>query len=521
MGLFSKKEYKAVINYIDLDNDLMSIGSSTEVTGQEGDSIDFDPTNEIKLREREGYVLVKDKFSEGKERTFTNDTQVFLITFKHGERPVNPEHPLTKIPTEEYKKPITFTVKFENTPTKIKDNVQVVNNFRTLTADKVTGERIKDGQFDTDWGLEKEKFEDVELPILPSAHTDKKVVTGPKVGDEDIEVTVKYEPNGFLIPVDENGEKIPDVGPYQFATDEYDPTKVAKNQIVPDIPGYTHAAETISPGDPENDLEITYEKIPVQEEMVIKPNAVGSGAEVTTQEQSDAVEVQSQSQADIPVAESTATSEVPSNQQQAGDEKGIDLRFNEQMAIVNYIDLDNEGKQITSSGPLYGLPGEIINNLYSTRVPMNAIEEAGFEVVFNNFDGNGQQHKFNDTTNPVTQVFTIGLCHKDSKETPVQIARRKSALRSQLDAYNDEVKIGDNDAEAVITVANATMKLLSSYIKRTQNGSTEAMPEVPTTVSEAEELLKKNEKTSSKKEDSKKEKSSAKKTKSTSKKKKD
>ena len=107
MGLFSKKEYKAVINYIDLDNDLMSIGSSTEVTGQEGDSIDFDPTNEIKLREREGYVLVKDKFSEGKERTFTNDTQVFLITFKHGERPVNPEHPLTKIPTEEYKKPIT------------------------------------------------------------------------------------------------------------------------------------------------------------------------------------------------------------------------------------------------------------------------------------------------------------------------------------------------------------------------------------------------------------------------------
>lgn len=515
MGLFSKKEYKAVINYIDLDNDLMSIGSSTEVTGQEGDSIDFDPTNEIKLREREGYILVKDKFSEKKDRTFTNDTQVFLITFKHGERPVNPEHPLTKIPTEEYKKPITFTVKFENTPTRIKDNVQIVNNFRTLTADKVTGERIKDGQFDTEWGLEKEKFEDVELPIIPSAHTDKKVITGPKVGEEDVEVTVKYKPNGFLIPIDENGEKIPDVGPYQFATDENDPTKVAKHQIIPDIPGYTHAAETISPGDPENDLEITYTKIPVQEEMVIKPNAVGSGAEVTTQEQTTNSD-NAQSQAENPASESVASSEVASSQKQVGDEKGIDVRFNEQMAIVNYIDLDNEGKQITSSGPLYGLPGEIINNLYSTRVPMNAIEEAGFEVVFNNFDGNGQQHKFNDTTNPVTQVFTIGLCHKDSKETPVQIARRKSALRSQLDAYNDEVQIGDNDAEAVITVANATMKLLSSYIKRTQSGSTEAMPEVPTTVSEAEELLKKNEEkktqNSSSKEDTKKTKSSSKKT---------
>lgn len=255
--------------------------------------------------------------------------------------------------------------------------------------------------------------------------------------------------------------------------------------------------------------------------MVIKPNAVGSGAEVTTQEQSTA-----QSQVDIPASEAVASSEGQSDKQATEDEKGIDVRFNEQMAIVNYIDLDNEGKQITSSGPLYGLPGEIINNLYSTRVPMNAIEEAGFEVVFNNFDGNGQQHKFNDTTNPVTQVFTIGLCHKDSKETPVQIARRKSALRSQLDAYNDEVQIGDNDAEAVITVANATMKLLSSYIKRTQNGSTEAMPEVPTTVSEAEELLKKNEekkasKSSSKKEDTKKTNSSTKKAKNTAKKNKD
>lgn len=74
-------------------------------------------------------------------------------------------------------------------------------------------------------------------------HADQKIVVGPKVDKEDIEVSVTYHLNGYLIPVDENGNEIPNVGPYQFATDENDPTKIALNQIVPDIEGYTHAQE--------------------------------------------------------------------------------------------------------------------------------------------------------------------------------------------------------------------------------------------------------------------------------------
>ena len=38
-------------------------------------------------------------------------------------------------------------------------------------------------------------------------HADQKIVVGPKVDKEDIEVSVTYHLNGYLIPVDENGNE--------------------------------------------------------------------------------------------------------------------------------------------------------------------------------------------------------------------------------------------------------------------------------------------------------------------------
>lgn len=453
MGWFSKNNQKAVINFIDLDNDLMSIGESVEVTGQTGEEIDYDPSEAISKLEGQGYVLVRNKFDgDGEKPKFTDDTEVFLISFKHGERKVDREHPLTKIPSEEYMKPFTFKVIFEGTPTKVKDHVETIYESRTLTADKVTNKQIPNGQFDTDWKLEKEKFDDVEMPVLPGAHTDKKVVEGPEVGDEDVEVTVNYEPNGHLIPVDENGDEIPDVGPYRFASDKEDPTKVAENQIVPDLEGYTHEQETISPKEPGKDVVITYEKIPVKDNLYI-------GEQEDAVEESDAVE--------SPATESTR--QVAGEEANESEEKGVQRRLGEQMAIVNFIDLDKDGKQITSSGPLYGLPGEVINDLYSTEVPMKAIKDAGFEVVFNNFDGKDQVQKFNNN-HLLTQIFTVGLRHK----------RLNGKMNdTKLDSYEETIKnyvAGDdtdaNESEAVIKVASATMELLNMFIEKNNKNVT-------------------------------------------------
>lgn len=89
---------------------------------------------------------------------------------------------------------------------------------------------------------------------------------------------------------------------------------------------------------------------------------------------------------------------------------------NDQVAIINFIVLDNNGKQLTSSGPLTGKPGESINDLYSTEIPLKAIAQTGYHVVFNGFDGDGQIQKFNNN-DLMTQVFTVGLSKSAKSET--------------------------------------------------------------------------------------------------------
>lgn len=472
MAWFKKNREKAVINFIDIDRDLMSIGSSVEITGSTGEKVDYDPTDDIKALEGKGYVLVKNQFNgNGTQPVYTDDTEVYLISFKHDVRAVNPNHPLTKIPIDEYDRPIRFIVNFEDTPTKLKSKVQTAHLFRTLTADKVTGERIEDGKFDTDWQLDHEKFDDIEVPVLPGVHTDIKVIEGPEVGKEDVEETVTYKPNGHLIPVDENGDEIPNVGPYQFATDENDPTKVAANQIVPDLDGYTHDQETISPQDPDKDMAVVYKAIPKQDTMYIS----GAG----NNENTDAPQLANPQDINHPSIDDDLTEDL-SKQAAAAmgmdnkvDEKGIERRSDEQMAIINFIDLDNNGKQITSSGPLYGLPGEVINNLYSTEVPMKAIEKAGFTVVFNNFDGDGQVQKFNNN-HLVTQIFTVGLKHstQDSElsDSAQALAQNQQIVRDQLKNFKPS---NDSESEAVMSVANATMQLLSMFLEKNQDKKTD------------------------------------------------
>lgn len=478
MAWFNKNQRKAVVNYIDLDQDLSSIETSEELKGKVGEEIEYDPKSKIKDLEGKGYVLVKNQFnSKGKNPTFkdSKDTQVYLISFKHGERKVNPDHPLTKLGVEKYEQPITFTIKFEGTPTHVKDHVQTIKRYRTLTADKITGEQIPNGQFDTDWKLEADKFDDFDLPVFPGAHTNKKMIAGPEVGEKNITVTVNYEPNGHLIPVDEDGNEIQDVGPYQFASDEDDPTRVAANQIVPEIDGYTHDQETISPQDPAKDMPVIYKHIKVEEEA---PAPLLGGShnseqdELTEVPHTEAPAMPDELPEDDIVANAADNAAKEEISRQAAKVMGMDDQVNEhgearaedeQMAIVNFIDLDNDGRQITSSGPLYGLPGDSINDLYNTAEPLKAIEEAGFDVVFNNFDGSGQEQHFNNN-HLITQVFTIGLVHRpadgSSVAEPEKLDKQRQEISNKIDVLSKDKD--NSESEAVMSIANAALKLLNT-----------------------------------------------------------
>lgn len=86
----------------------------------------------------------------------------------------------------------------------------------------------------------------------------------------------------------------------------------------------------------------------------------------------------------------------------------VPVASHEQTAIISFIDVGRNGTLITSSGALTGQPGESINDLYSTEIPLKVLKQTGYVVVFNNFDAPGVTQRF-DNNDMVPQIFTIGL----------------------------------------------------------------------------------------------------------------
>ena len=83
-----------------------------------------------------------------------------------------------------------------------------------------------------------------------------------------------------------------------------------------------------------------------------------------------------------------------------------------QTAIINFIDIDDHGHSITSSGKLSGRVGDSINDLYSTEIPLKVLKEQGYRVVFDDFNENSERQYFKESVLP--QIFTIGLSRKSS-----------------------------------------------------------------------------------------------------------
>lgn len=131
---------------------------------------------------------------------------------------------------------------------------------------------------------------------------------------------------------------------------------------------------------------------------------------------------------------------------------------NDQVAIINFIVLDNNGRQLTSSGPLTGKPGESINDLYSTEIPLKAIAQTGYHVVFNGFDGDGQIQKFNNN-DLMTRVFTVGLSKSAKSETKAKAPEKQSDV--DLDAVRE---VNNKDTAAMALGIAATIISLIGLI---------------------------------------------------------
>ena len=352
-------DQNAVVNYVDQDNNNAQIATSGNLTGKPGSLIDYSTAATIKQLEDQGYVLVSNGFPAG--AVFDNDdntTQTYTVVLKHGTttfkpdkpgtpgEPINPNYPEgPKVTNEDvdYSKDVKFTVHYVGAGSNNPaDNVQNAQWTRAITVDNVTGKIISS----TEWVSNKDSYSNVATPVVEGYHADRAQVDGHKVTMEDQEATVTYVPNGKIVPVDPTGKPIPNVPTPQYPTDPTDPTKVTPDEPVPTIPNYTPEVPTVTPTDPGVDTPVKY-----------TPNTVNPKPAV------------------------------------------------DQIAVVNYVDQDNNNAQIATSGNLTGKAGSVIN--YSTADEIKQLEAHGYVLVTDGFPAGAT---FDDNADQ-NQVFTVVLKH--------------------------------------------------------------------------------------------------------------
>ena len=97
------------------------------------------------------------------------------------------------------------------------DNVQTATWSRTVTVDNVTGEVLST----TDWTVNKTTYDAVTTPVITGYYADTAEVAAQTVTQENLETTVVYKELGKVIPVDPNGNPIPDAPTPQYKNDRY------------------------------------------------------------------------------------------------------------------------------------------------------------------------------------------------------------------------------------------------------------------------------------------------------------
>ena len=181
----------AKIEYIDQTNDNSVIKTDT-VDGVFGQTVSYDPTDEIKALEAKGYQLVSDSVKNN-QITFTNGTnQVYQIVLKHGTTEETPSSNPDKL---DLTKTITRTInyQYQGGAQAAKSVTNSVTFTRTATKDDVTGDITY-----TPWtSTTTASYPTVTSPKITGYTANQTQVAGATVtaDDSDSTVTVTYTPN--------------------------------------------------------------------------------------------------------------------------------------------------------------------------------------------------------------------------------------------------------------------------------------------------------------------------------------
>lgn len=295
------------IKYVDEDT-----GHTLKVdtkNGKSGETFDYSTTDTIADYEKSGYELVHDGFTEN-DGNLNNKTfdpyddvpdsqrpetinQKWKVTLKHKKITVNnddPKDPDGKITTDKgydhnyptgvsetdlnntVRRNISFiyTDKPEGSNQAFPTETQEVAYKRQATIDLV---KLANGDSDavsySNWEPKeagKESFDSYQVKpikgyvanyeLVPSAGVHKDQDGKAENGQD---VVVKYSPVGKIIPIDKDGNEIPNAPTPEYNNDPTNPTKTTTTDV-PEIPGYHAEVPNVTPDNPLEDTKVVYVK---------------------------------------------------------------------------------------------------------------------------------------------------------------------------------------------------------------------------------------------------------------------
>ena len=242
---------KATVAYV--DDKTGETLKTTPLSGKTNAKSGYTTAKDIQAYKDLGYVLVSDD-TNGAEIVFDKDDdkdQSYTVHFNHDTVTVTPENP--------GKQTVTYVYKDKNGKVVKTKTVEQDTTFTgKTTKDEVTGETT------TTWEQKNHTYKPVNTPVEPGYTADKKIVGGETVTPDNPNrsYTVVYTPNGSIVPVDPNGNPIPNTPSVPYETDPTDPTKVVDGKV-PEVPGWTpkngKPGAPVKPSDPTKDTKVSYD----------------------------------------------------------------------------------------------------------------------------------------------------------------------------------------------------------------------------------------------------------------------
>lgn len=292
------------VEYVDEDTgDTLKVDKKT---GKSGETFTYSTADLIKEYEKQGYKLDHDGYTDNdgdlNQSTFDSYDDVpdgqypaeikqkWTVSLKHKTIPVTSDQP--KDSTEKITTPdgydhnypsgvgqsdLNNTVKrtisfiYTDKPEQAFPSVeQDVSYRRKATIDLVKlGKGEKDAVTYSNWEpaeAGKESFDKNEVKVVPGYIADYEVVPSQDILKDETgkaengqNVVVKYSPVGKIIPVDKEGNPIPDAPTPSYNNDPKDPTRIT-NTPVPEIPGYHAKISEVTPDNPGENTKVVYVK---------------------------------------------------------------------------------------------------------------------------------------------------------------------------------------------------------------------------------------------------------------------